>query len=649
VSRRTGAALGLAGLVALAVAADAGVKGFGATPEMARASVALIVLVAVAGYGPARALVPEGMQGSFPVLVPLVGTATAGLGLTLLGFLGVPWAASLPLLLVAGVAGAVLARMRLGPVECPPAGRELAAALVVAALLALLAMVPAFRDGTATVYGTNPDGHLSVGAAEFLQHARPEQVDASLPVDRMPLVWRSKYPIYYVLAATASLSGLTPVEAFTAVGAVLAALTALAFYLLARHAFRAPPPAALLAMGAVGADRLLTHLSLHPYYNQLWGTLALPLMLLFGWRMITERDPRSAALFALFAVLGVLAYPLMALFPVLAIAAAAVVAARRGDLGLRRVGLPVGAGRRVLTGLGVVVAIPAALVLFRGVAEKSDSAKDVILPGRSLAAWGGDLTAYPSLGSFFGAPAPSAAPGAVGGLPVWIGGVVAMAVIAAALASLPRMPRPVAAGVAATLAGGLGLALYFRLRTGGEYFAFKLLAFTAPVAISAAAVWLAGVWESPRTPLALAAGGAAVVWLGVSVLGLRQEVRNTGQQLTPQLRALGRAADRLPAGSSMRLDIPPDGAQLWAGYVLASHPLSSPNPILGTTYPHVPGGRKVDFIVADTRLGLQPWPDASGPPLFDDGAYRIYRMDPHIKGPDLSSQTMQEGLGAALQ
>jgi hypothetical protein len=646
------AAAAAVALAALLLAGDAGVKSAGAVPDAVRAGAALLAVALVAGYAPTRLLLPRGMEPHFWLLVPLVGCATGGLALTLLGFVAVPWAVSLPLMLVAGLAAAVLARVRLGPVDA--GGEARATALVWPALLAVvlvaLALIPMFRDDLATVYGTNPDGHLSVGAAQFLQHARPETVDPSLPVDRMPLVWRSKYPIYYVLAATSSLSGLSPIEAFAAVSAVLAALTAVAFLLLARYGLRASPAAALLAMGLVGGDRLLAHLALHPYHNQLWGTLALPLMLLFGWRFIEHRAREDGVLLALFLLLGVLAYPLMAVFPALALlVSAALVQRRRG--GLPRPHLPRTPRGRAFAAGAVLVAIPPGLVLLRGVFEKADGAAKVVLPGHDLAAWRGDLTAFPALGSFFGAPVRVAAGPAVtvGGAPVWVGGVVAVLVIAAAVAGLRRLPRDVAAGLGAAIGGGLVLALYFRLRTGGEYFYFKLLAFLAPLVVATAAVWLARAWSSPRRTPATLAAVAAVAWVAVSLAGLRQEVRNTGPQLTPQLLGLRDAARRLPPGSSIRLDLPPDGTQLWAGYMLASHPLDAPAPIVGTTYPHVPLGRKADYILAGPVGPKRRWPDADGPPVYRNADFRIYRMRPGVKGPDTASQTMQEGLGQVLK
>ena len=403
-------------------------------------------------------------------------------------------------------------------------------------------------------------------------------------------------------------------------------------------------------MGLVGLDRLVAHLALHPYHNQLWGTLALPLMLLFGWRFLAAPDVRVGVLFALFLVLGVLAYPLMALFPALALVAAAIVQFRRGEAEwIRTLRLPRGRGGRLLAAGVVIVCVPAAIVLLKGVFEKSGGAANVILPGRDLSAWRGDLKAFPPLGIFFGAPGGEVGPNGVGGVPSWIGGIVGAGVIGAALLGLRRLPREVAAGLAAMAAGGLAAALVFRLRENGEYFYFKLLAFLAPALIAVAAVWLA---EQARSARRVAAGGAilaAVVLSAVSLAGLRQEVRNTGAQLNPKLLELREVDELLPPGSSVRLDLPDDGSQLWAGHMLASHPLSATRPLVGTTYPHAPKGRKADYILAAGRFEFDPWPDSQGRALFDNGDFRVYRMDPEVPGPDLSSRRMEEGLGAELE
>ena len=60
-------------------------------------------------------------------------------------------------------------------------------------------------------------------------------------------------------------------------------------------------------------------------------------------------------------------------------------------------------------------------------------------------------------------------------------------------------------------------------------------------------------------------------------------------------------ARRGPAGcgrsDSIRIDIPPNSAQLWAAYMLHRQPLSASRPVVGTTYPELPFSRKADYVL----------------------------------------------------
>lgn len=621
-------------IAALAIAAYAGVKGLSAVPDVARVVLAALALLTVSGYAPARLLVPRDLWPHFWVFVLLAGCATAGLALTFLGFLGLPFAVSVALLAGAGAVAAVALRLRLGPAR--PSAEDSAAAggwrcrflwpghlgVLVAALL----LLPVLSSGYATVQGANPDAMLGVGAAEFLQHAYPTSVDSDLPVDQMPLVWRSKYPIYYTLAAASSLSGLDATEAIAAFSAVLGALTAAGFMVLARYGLGAGPRGALLVMGVVGLDRVVAYLALHPYFNQLWGTLALAPILLFGLRLLRRPSRPVAVLFSGFLVIGLAAYPLMVLFPALALLGGALASYRAGHIRPRRPRLPRTMAGRIGWAAVAVVAAPAALVVGLGVAEKTGSAAKLLFTGGSLAPWQGDLSFYRPPGFFVG----------VGGPAGYV--VAALALLAAVLAV--RRLEPVARGAfVAMIAGGAFFGLYFRLRHFGEYFYFKVLAFLAPVVLVAAAVWLATRVARGGTAGRIAAG-AAVIVVALQLQGLRREVFTTGLQLDSDTISLRQAAARLPDGASLRLDVIDDGRQLWAGYVLSDNPLSTLRPLLGTTYPHPRVGRKADFVVADTRLGPAPPPDAVGGPLYSNAKFRVYRMDEDVPGPDVSSKRM---------
>ena len=43
-------------------------------------------------------------------------------------------------------------------------------------------------------------------------------------------------------------------------------------------------------------DRIVMYVTIHPYYNELWGQFTLPFILLLGWRYLSAPDRRSAIL-----------------------------------------------------------------------------------------------------------------------------------------------------------------------------------------------------------------------------------------------------------------------------------------------------------------------------------------------------------------
>src|ERR1044072_8497765 len=92
-----------------------------------------------------------------------------------------------------------------------------------------------FRGGFVTVIGNGSDAHLAVGTAQFLQSNPPNGVDPNEPVDRVPLVWRSKPPIYLAFGAVARVAGMEPYAVIATLQAFLLALGALGFWLLARE------------------------------------------------------------------------------------------------------------------------------------------------------------------------------------------------------------------------------------------------------------------------------------------------------------------------------------------------------------------------------------------------------------------------------
>ena len=578
-----------------------------------------VALFAVCGFGATRLLLPAHLRRHELLWVLPVGACAAALELALLAYLYVPFTVALVAVLVGNATLGVVAwrRTRAAAATAPPTrwGVQLAP-LYVAALIAAIALVPMFRGGFVTVIGSGSDAHLAVGTAEFLQSHHPTGEAIEEPVDQVPLVWRSKPPIYLPFAAVSELSGLAPYAVISTLSAVLAALAALGFWLLARELLGAGPWAAGAAMGLVGLDRMVLHTTMHPYYNQTWGFFALPFAIVLAWHAVRHRSRGAAVLLLAFLAVCAFAYPLA--LPIPLIGVVAVLAFDRRDRGLPLVPRPHLRSRRSLlwmVPLGLVLLVP-----LLGVLEKAETASLVVLPGRSLQNWGGDLTAFFPERWFLGLDTPGAA---VVGVPLLLAGLVL---------GLRRAPRDLRWALGATIAFGALAALYFRQRDFGWYFHFKVLAFVAPLAVAVAAVGLA------RLPWRWAAVLALLVLLGFGRTGASQEVANTFDQLPRELLALQDFDAALPDGASVRLDMNADGRQLWASYMLASQRLCSQKPVLDTSYPHVPISRAADFVLVERGM-LKPF-DAVGEPVLSQRQFRVYRLRAGLPGGDRCSQKM---------
>jgi hypothetical protein len=478
----------------------------------------------------------------------------------------------------------------------------------VAVLLAAVALIPLFRAGFATVEGDGQDAHLAVGTAQFLQHHPPTAVAISEPVDRVPLVWRSKQPIYYALGSVASLSGLEPYQTLAPVAGVMLALAALGFFLLARELLGAGVAAAIAAMALVGLDRMVLHTVMHPYFNQTWGFFTLPFALVLSWWAVRERTRGGLALLALFLAIGAFAYPLA--LPIPLVALAVFLWPERGRLSPRRLYH----GRRSLlwmVPLGLVLIVPLA-----GVAEKAYTASQVVFDlSRPLSSWGGDLLGWYPEPWFFG-------------LGSWTLLVVAAPFLAwGAWTALRGHPALLRDGLLAVLAFGAVFAVWFRLRDVGWYFHFKTLAFIAPLAVTLAVTGLARLGR--RT------GGVVIaIWILAAVSAANQELGRTFDQLPKHVLALRGIDAALPPGRSVRLDIDPN-EQNWVAYMLHGQPLCSRLPLLHTSYPHVPISRKAEYILADHGTA-RPF-DAAGPPVALVGQFRLYRQRADVPGPSFCS------------
>jgi len=608
----------LAGLGALNLADAAGVVGRGAVPDLARGALAAIVLFGVCGFGVTRLFLPPGLRSREWLWVLPVGACVCALVMTVLGFAYVPFEVNLAVTLVAGAAVGVVALRRtpggvLGT-GGTPALRRAGWPFYVALLLMAVALIPLFRAGFATVGGEGQDAHLAVGSAIFLQHHHPTAVAIEEPVDQMPLVWRSKQPIYYALGATATLAGLDVYQTISTLAALLLGLSALGFYLFAREVLGAPRWVGLVAMGLVGLDRMVLHTIMHPYFNQTWGFFAMPFAFVLAWWVVKERTRGGIALLLAFTAVLAFAYPLALPIPMIPILILLWPERRR----VRPVLRGLYKGPRSL--LWMIPAGFVALVPIRGVLEKGASAYNVVFnPTRTLRNWGGDLTGYFRepwfLGMdewwFFAASVP------VLGYGIWL--------------AVRELPRGLRNGLLGVIAFAIVFGVWFRVREFGFYFHFKTLAFIAPIALVLAVTGLArarAAWVGPT---------AAVVLLLSAFGSANDELARTFDQLPKHVLALRSIDSALPAGKSIRLDVDPQ-EQNWVAFMLHGQPLCSQKPLLNTSYPHVPISRRADYILTKNDA---PRPvDAVGGPVTSLQAFTLWRARPGLPGPSRCSQRM---------
>jgi hypothetical protein len=213
--------------------------------------------------------------------------------------------------------------------------------------------------------------------------------------------------------------------------------------------------------------------------------------------------------------------------------------------------------------------------------------------------------------------------------------VALLVILGFAAAELRRLPRAAAAGLLTIIGIGAVIAIEMRLRDYGWYFHFKILAFIGPLVVVLAAVSIArlrdhGKWLRWTGTLML------VVWTGWAITGAREETSGTFDEIPRTVMELQAFSDRLPQGSSIRLDMQP-GAQLWAQYMLADHPTCSQRPLSDTAYPHPPLSRSADYAVV--RFLRRPF-DAVGGPVMRNREFRVYRLRPGLPGGDRCSRRM---------
>jgi hypothetical protein len=607
--------------VAIGLADSAGVIGKGGVAEALQVTAAVVVLFGLAGFGPSRLLLPAALRPYELVWILPVGACAVTLEMAMFVYAFVPFDWALVATVALSAALAVVAWRRS---PGPPAGAKAGRAswgvqlvpLYVALLIGAIALVPMFRSGFATVIGNGSDAHLAVGTAQFLQNHHPTDVAPEEPVDQVPLVWRSKPPIYLAYGAVASAAGMPPYQVIAPLAAALLALAGLGFWLLARTMLGANAWTAGVVLGLVGLNRVVLHTGMHPYFNQMWGFFAMPFAIVLAWVAIRQRSLPAAVLAAAFGGVLAFAYPLALPIPLLA--AAVFLGVDRRARGLPLIPRLRGRDRRQLLWL-----LPAGALLagpLNGIFEKMETSSQVVWPGESLKSWGGDLLSFFPERYFLGVDDPNVA------------AILLPAMAVGLVLALRRAPKDARWGLGAVVAFGFFAALYFRPRDYGFYFHFKALAFTAPLLVAVAAVGLAKLrwrWASVLVLVAL---------LGATRDGAQNILGETYDQLPRHMLALQTLDQRLPPGASVRLDLQTDGRHFWIAYMLHGQPLCSQAPILTTSYPHVPISRAADYVLADRGL-LRPF-DAVGPRVARVGGYSLYRLKPNLPGGDRCSLEM---------
>ncbi len=638
-------AVGGTAAFALVLAVTTSARHLSAVPTLALGTLATLVLFGVCGAALALMLVPAEWGPLVVLFAVPIGSAVSALALTVLGLAHLPLHFTLWLVLAAGLIAFVLvarrSRDRLTAWRARATGRNLAAWLCVLFVLFCVALIPAFRSGQATIYGENPDAHQVVGIAVLFQHVSPTGTDVALPIDTVPPSWRFRYPIFYPLAGTSNLVHMDPIRMFPAMAAILVLIAALGFGGLAITCLRVPPFAGPLIAAAVGLSVITLHLTWHPYWNQLWGLAVMPYVLLLGWKALERVDGRLTLLWVLMAVMLALAYPLALPDPLVILIALGIAYRRR----LHPIAM-----LRSRSWWWAVLAVAVLAPAVIGAAVKLEQGiSQLLTPNGAL--WEGDVTRYLPVGWFVGTG----------------GGILpALAVTAAALFGLSRIPKRVALAVVLGVLVMVLVDIRVRLTSTGPYMDFKQLSFVGALVLTLAASGVAMLLAQgaralrgflDRRHLALA-GGAMLVGLGWAAAAVAQdhrEIVQTQPQVTTQLFQIRAWAARLPAGASVRVDIPRSGTQLWAVYMLGAHPVDAPDPVLYTTYAHAPYGWRADYSLA-LRYYPAPGPDgrprrfprmpyAVNPPIAGNDQFVLRRiawpkrLDSY---PDTASQTLVE-------
>jgi hypothetical protein len=586
-------------------------------PGILRASLASLILFVVCGDALAYVLIPARLRAVRPVFALALGAAAGALVLTAFGVAHVPLHISLWLTLAIAIAASVIVRRRgLQPAAEPGASlpvwrRERVTWIAVLVVVWLVALIPLARTGADTIWGQNPDAEQVAGIAVLFQHVSPTGTDNALALDTVPREWRFRYPIFYPLAAASNLSHDDPIRVFPAIIALLIVIAAFGFGILAVECLGAPTRAGPAVAAIIGFTWTTLHLGWHPYWNQLWGYAMFPYALLFGWRAVKSWQVRDAVLFVFVLLMLWLAYPLALPYPVVIVGAQAIAYWRRPQLSSLR---------RTRWWIAVPVVLLLLLPAVVGAVLKLKEALSQLLSSGSTL-WGGDIHHFLGFGLFVGAG---------GGI---IPALIVLAIAAWGLRALEPRPR-LALGI--VLAGLCLLDLRFRLASSGAYMDFKHLSFVGVVVLTLAASAVMRVLYSAAGRARLVAGAAVLIWVLAAVVQDRRDGIDLPQQVSPQMFQIRQWMSEIPAHATVRVDIPPNGYQIWAVNMVGSHPVSSSDPIRGTTYAYAYGGYRADYALAqrynpaygpESKVPEPPEYFAVNPPVFENSQFVLRKID----------------------
>ncbi|MEV4421420.1 hypothetical protein AB0L40_15770 [Patulibacter sp. NPDC049589] len=569
------------------------------------------------GFALARVVTPRRLGSWWPVLVLPLGFAGSMVVLTVLALVGLrprPATIVFVLLCLAACAWTLLpGRGRVPKADWPAS----VAILVGAAGAGLLTLIPVLHAGYLTVPGNNPDAHQVVGVAWYLQEAYPLGTHTQTALDRVPAAWAGRIPIFHPYGAAIELGLTGPIQMFAPFVAFLTAAVAIGAGLFAAAAHRLPGWGAGVVGLVVGASASTLFSALHPYYNQLWGMALMTTALALAWVWLYEDDTRAGALTIVFLVLSLIAYPTTLPYAVLVIGAIAIGARKRPRI-------PAGVRRRLRR-------IWPLILVFFGLSVLGALAKLAGVLGQFVGDtpfWQGDINVFPPHGAAYGLDDNVA--------------LVPVLVAVVAVATLLRRDRRAGLAWLALAALLLLLDVILRGRGTAEYVDYKHVTFTALILLPLAIGGAIGVLAELRRPSlkaarrvvpAAVAAIALVAWGVPAYSASRDQVTNTTPNVTPQLFELLGWTNQIPKGSSVLIDLPASGTQLWATLFLGrEHPLATTDPVSSTTtYSVAPRGKRADYVLGlklDLRTGRPVPPPrwASGRPLIQNGQFGLWRM-----------------------